>query len=119
MCFASFSPDGQRVHTICPENTATIWTLYDSPISPEPIKHSEKIMSARFSLDGRRVVTASREASEEFAGPATLMQTGPGGCWVSDLQREASEAKTNLERSPSAAREHIERKEWENPLASV
>ena len=59
--FAQFSPDGQRVITICPDNTAVVWDVEECRVVAEPIKHAGEILSARFSPNGKRIVTASRD----------------------------------------------------------
>ena len=58
---AAFSPDGRRVLTTNPNNTARVWdTATGKPTAP-PMKHAAILLHAEFSPDARYVVTASAD----------------------------------------------------------
>src|SRR5205823_3337792 len=49
--------DGLRVVTVS-NDTARIWDMRDGKPLGEPLRHKERVNSAQFSPDGRRIVTA-------------------------------------------------------------
>ena len=69
VCSATFSPDGRRVLTASRDNTARIWDAETGKPVGKPMKHAEvvatpgitldyRVVSALFSPNGKRVVTA-------------------------------------------------------------
>src|ERR1051326_1837687 len=53
-----FSPDEKRIATVSGD-TARVWDAQSGQPVTEPLKHSGYVYSARFSPDGKRLVTAS------------------------------------------------------------
>jgi eukaryotic-like serine/threonine-protein kinase len=61
VCYAQFSPNGERVVTASWDGTARVWNaLTGEPITP-PLHHKGKVNRAQFDPTGSRVVTASED----------------------------------------------------------
>jgi WD40 repeat protein/tetratricopeptide (TPR) repeat protein len=56
---AAFSPDGQRVLTICQDRCARIWDIATGKQTGPAFAHAAELVQASFSADGERVLTAS------------------------------------------------------------
>jgi WD40 repeat protein/tetratricopeptide (TPR) repeat protein len=56
---AAFSPDGQRVLTICQDRCARIWDIASGKQIGPAFAHAAELLQASFSVDGERVLTAS------------------------------------------------------------
>jgi len=63
--YSEFSPDGQRVVTSSDDNTAQVWDVRTGQPLGEPLRHGDRVESARFSPDGLRVVTASSDKTAQ------------------------------------------------------
>ncbi len=71
-----FSPDGLRIVTA--DDTARVWDARTGQPQGEPMKHDSMIFSARFSPDGRRIVTASADQTSRVWDAQTGQPiTGP------------------------------------------
>jgi WD40 repeat protein/tetratricopeptide (TPR) repeat protein len=58
-CPARFSPDGQRVLTVCQDHCARIWDIVTGKQIGPAFVHTAELVQAAFSTDGQRVLTAS------------------------------------------------------------
>jgi WD40 repeat protein/tetratricopeptide (TPR) repeat protein len=62
-CPAAFSPDGQRVLTICQDRCARIWDIATGKQIGPAFTHVADLVQASFSADGQRVLTASMDGT--------------------------------------------------------
>jgi WD40 repeat protein len=60
---AVFSPDGQRVLTVCQDRCARIWDIATGKQVGTAFTHSAALLRAIFSFDGERVLTASSDGT--------------------------------------------------------
>ncbi len=58
-----FSPNGHRIATMT-EQEVNVWSVVGPPLSPLQ-GHSSSVLSARYSPDGQRIVTASSDATAQ------------------------------------------------------
>jgi WD40 repeat protein/uncharacterized caspase-like protein len=58
---AQFSPDGKKIVTASPDNTAKIWDAVTGNILADLRGHTGPLQTAQFSPDGKKIVTASRD----------------------------------------------------------
>ncbi len=70
-----FSPDGRRVVTRS-EKSAQVWDVATGRRLGAPLSHDTFVMSARFSADGTRVVTASQDKTAKIWNAETGEQVG-------------------------------------------
>ncbi len=56
---ALFSPDGQRVLTVCQDRCARVWDIATNKQVGPAFAHAADLVQASFSTDGERVLTAS------------------------------------------------------------
>jgi eukaryotic-like serine/threonine-protein kinase len=92
VCSAQFSPDGKLIFTTSTDYavrdetterwclTARVWDAQSGKPVTEPLDHGNDVWSARFSVDGKRIVTiSSRSAAivwDAQAGPALTERLG-------------------------------------------
>jgi hypothetical protein len=81
VCYAEFSPDGQRVATAALDRTARVWDAATGQPLSEPLVHDGRVVRARFSPDGRWLLTAARHGHlwELFQA------NSPAPPWLADL----------------------------------
>jgi WD40 repeat protein len=78
-----FSPDeeGNLVLTASKDWTARVWTVEGKPVTP-PLRHNSPVERARFSPDGRYVLTVSGPTARVWEAatgePVTPLQSQPG-----------------------------------------
>ncbi len=60
---AVFSPDGQRVLTICQDRCARMWNIATGKQIGSSFAHAAAVVQASFSPDGERVLTASADGT--------------------------------------------------------
>lgn len=60
---AVFSPDGQRVLTICQDRCARVWDIATGKQIGSSFAHAAAVVQASFSPDGERVLTASADGT--------------------------------------------------------
>jgi WD40 repeat protein len=63
---AAISPDGQLVVTASYEHAANVWEARRGAPPPRVLEHDEAVYWARFSRDGRWIVTAAEVDDEDF-----------------------------------------------------
>jgi WD40 repeat protein len=74
---AHFSPDGARVVGAQVEPTvATVWDAVTGAKVGEPLRHQAGVWSARYSPDGRRIVTASTDQTARIWDAETFQPIG-------------------------------------------
>ncbi|MBI5774700.1 MAG: protein kinase [Verrucomicrobia bacterium] len=56
---AMFSPDGQRVVTLCTDNNVCVWSTADGRKLGPSLQHREPVQRISFSADERELITAS------------------------------------------------------------
>ena len=76
---AQFSPDGKKIVTASPDNTAKIWDAVTGNILADLRGHTGPLGAAQFSPDGKKIVTAS------FDHTAKIWDAGTGKLLI-DLQ---------------------------------
>jgi WD40 repeat protein len=69
---AQFSPDGKKIVTASPDNTAKIWDAVTGNILADLRGHTGPLQTAQFSPDGKKIVTAS------FDHTAKIWDAGTG-----------------------------------------
>jgi WD40 repeat protein/serine/threonine protein kinase len=74
--FAETSPDGRRV-VMATEAAARVWDLATGRAVTPPLPHAASVLWARFSLDGRRMVTASAYGTARVWDAVTGKALGP------------------------------------------
>jgi WD40 repeat protein/predicted Ser/Thr protein kinase len=94
---ACFSPDGLRVVTACgfdwadyaaaTNGYARVWDARTGKPLTEPLWHEYAVVSAEFSPDGRRVVTASGTNEPEERGYAQIWDSETGEIFTSPLRQ--------------------------------
>jgi WD40 repeat protein len=67
--FAAFSTDGKRLVTCGDDNAARIWEVDTGALVGRVLEHDAPVVDARFSKDGRRVVTMSYRQWEGVVPP--------------------------------------------------
>src|SRR5438105_14822062 len=79
---AEFSPDRKKVITASSNNTEQIWDVQSGKTTMEPMKHDTQVSSAKFSADGKWLVTTSgnsvRVWSAQNGKPVTSPLTQAG-----------------------------------------
>jgi WD40 repeat protein/tetratricopeptide (TPR) repeat protein len=60
---AAFSPDGQRVLTVCQDHCARIWDIAAGKQIGPSFAHAAELVQASYSDDGERVLTASADGT--------------------------------------------------------
>jgi WD40 repeat protein len=80
----AFSPNSRLLVTANRDGTATVWSLRTGRTVPPALRHGEEdeVITAQFSPDGRRVVTASLGRTAEAGGTAKIWRLGAGGSQV-------------------------------------
>jgi serine/threonine protein kinase/WD40 repeat protein len=58
---AAFSPDGQRVVTVCADGAARVWNASSGQSVTPGLHHDRDVVEARFSADGAQLITRSDE----------------------------------------------------------
>lgn len=85
---ASFSPDGLRVLTASDDGTARVWDVKTGRAVTPPLRHSGKVVDAKWSPDGRVVATASGKVVYfwDAAGGYLRRSWSVGGTRVGDIR---------------------------------
>ncbi|MGH7172504.1 MAG: beta-propeller domain-containing protein, partial [Gemmataceae bacterium] len=60
---AVFSPDGQRILTVCQDRCARVWEIATGKQIGPAFSHAAAVITASFSPDGERVLTASSDGT--------------------------------------------------------
>ena len=109
---ARFSPDGQRVLTVCRDRCARVWDIATGKQIGPAFSHAAAVITASFSPDGERVLTAGVEGTARVwatktAEPVTpLLKHGaalrgacfsPAGPLCADLRRRSQRARLERE----------------------
>jgi hypothetical protein len=66
VCWAAFSPDGERVVTASWDWKARIWNSQSGEQVVAPFQHGQCVLFAEFTRDGRRIVTAAEDGTGRF-----------------------------------------------------
>jgi len=76
--YVEYSRDGRFVATASRDNTARVWTLEPEMPSTPPLQLNASVISARFSSDGRRLLTAGGEIPPRTRGEARVWDAATG-----------------------------------------
>ena len=66
MTWAEFSPDSRRLATSSDDKTVRLWDVATGDAVCHPLIHSERVVSAHFSTDGRKLLTRTDHALSVF-----------------------------------------------------
>src|SRR6185436_6057139 len=68
----AIAPGGQRLVMVSGGDGAWLWAVRNTPMSPIHLPHETGVETARFSPDGRHLVTLSRPGLDTPDGPARV-----------------------------------------------
>jgi tetratricopeptide (TPR) repeat protein len=76
--YVAFNPDGSKVISASSDRTARIWDVTSGKeILPAPLKHADEVIEAKFSEDGKLVVTVSGDIARIWDAVTGKERTPP------------------------------------------
>ena len=91
-----FSPDGQRLAIAYQDGTAWIWDVGTGQPSAGPFKHERWNLPARFSPDGKSLLTVSKDGTRLFDTKTGELLLGPFGESYPSSARFSPDSKSVL-----------------------